>query len=318
MKKIIFTLLVILFGLNLVKGQVWVQPGAVWHYDYWLPLNGFDKMEYEKDTLIQGRICQKITTMDYWFVKNHLGQTVLIGPSKLKDQFTSVSGDTVFWWNNNNFFVLYNFGASIGDNWVVSVVNPGGTYAECDDTSRIFVTDTGSVVINSVRYRTITLEPSSNSAIGFRGKYVERFGLMSTVYDQFQTLFPDRYQCDSITAVVDWAFFRFKCFQDSTFPLYNPHTQDCEHLLKTIGIDEPEAEPVSIFPNPTSGDIFIYDKIKREKIADVYSYQGVLIQRFYLSKEDSRINLSEFPAGVYFILVNCNQGQSQSFKIIKE
>jgi hypothetical protein len=319
MKKTFFTLMLILLGLNFVKSQVWVQPGAVWHYDYWFPgVGGFLKMEYEKDTLIQGRVCQKITTLDYKFMHNQYGQTILLGPHKNADQFTSVSGDTVFWWSNNDFFVLYNFGASIGDNWIVSLVNPGGLSAKCDDTSRLFVTDTGSMVLNSVRYRTITVEPSPNASIGIKGVIVERFGLVNTDWGEFQTLFPYGYQCDSLAAVVDWGWFRFKCFQDNAFPLYNPFTEGCEHLLTTIGMEEPEFLPVKLYPNPTSGLLMIHTPGHPEKMAEVYNFQGAMVKTLVLRDEVSSIDLSDLPKGIYWIVLQTHLSQRQSFKVIRE
>ena len=36
------------------------------------------------------------------------------------NHYTSVSGDTVFYLKNDQFYVLYNFGANIGDQWIIA------------------------------------------------------------------------------------------------------------------------------------------------------------------------------------------------------
>lgn len=310
----------VILGFSLAgTGQVWIDPGAVWHYDYWtIGSGGFLKMEYEKDTMIQGRTCQKIITHVYTFGMDQWGKIFLLGKFRWPDEFTTVSGDTVFYWRDNQFFVLYNFGAAIGDQWIVSVGNPGGFSEKCDDTSRVMVTDTGHVAINGKSYRYITLEPTSNSPVGLVGTYAERFGMMNTTYNNFQYMFPYGFQCDSITAIVEWYFTRFKCFQDSSFALYNPFTEDCEHILKTIGIEEVEEQRVTVYPNPTSGTVYIANAVEGDKLIEVFNYQGALVKRHRLSGTESHINLSDLPGGVYFMLLKTESAEVQSFKIVKE
>ncbi|MFO7721834.1 MAG: T9SS type A sorting domain-containing protein [Bacteroidales bacterium] len=319
MKRMVYVFVFLLIGFS-GTGQVWVDSGAVWHLDFWtVGWGGFWKMEYEKDTMFQDRLCQKIATHEYLFTKNMQGQTFLIGPKKIAENFTSVSGDTVFYWNGLGFFVLYNFGASIGDSWIIADENPYslGISELCDDTSRIIVTDTGSVEINGARYRTITVEPSSNSSIGIVGTYVERFGLLNTAYGEFQMLFPGPFQCDSMTAYVEWYFFKFKCFQDSSFALYNPSGQDCEYLLTTIGIEEPEAQKMTLYPNPVQDFVYIMDPVAGPKSVELYNYQGAMLKRYLLSGDENRVDLSELPQGVYLIVIKALNAQDQVFRIIR-
>ena len=84
--------------------------------------------------------------------------------------FTSVSGDTVFYLNNNQFYVLYNFDASIGDQWIITE-NPNAEF--CNPVSSVQVTDTGSVFINGQIRRTITLETLTTGEVGIDG--IERY-----------------------------------------------------------------------------------------------------------------------------------------------
>jgi hypothetical protein len=61
MKNLLFILFLTLFSFNAI-GQVWIDSGAVWHYDVGLGYAfGFDKHEYSQDTIIESKNCQKIT-----------------------------------------------------------------------------------------------------------------------------------------------------------------------------------------------------------------------------------------------------------------
>ena len=73
---------------------------------------------------------------------------------------------------------LYDFGASTGDRWVISNESDhSGGY--CNDTSRVTVTNTGSIEINNEMYRFIELEPVEGSPMALEGVYVERIGGIS-------------------------------------------------------------------------------------------------------------------------------------------
>lgn len=309
MKNIHFVLFLTLFSFNSI-GQVWIDTGAVWHYDYWtIGGFGFEQYEYTQDTIIDSKNCQMITGTRYVFGQNWEGNAFLLGIHDLGNQFTYVSGDTVFYLNNGEFFILYNFGASIGESWIISTISP---QSECDDTSRIVVVDTGIVTLNSVDYRFITVQPTSNSSMGFSGKYVERFGNMDTTFAPFQYLFPNGFQCDSLTSLSEWIFYKFKCFEDRSFTLYNPSSQDCQYFLTHLGFPELNQNDFLCYPNPTSGLINIkLDCVKNIEIANQIG------QVIFTGNNKMNIDLSEHPNGIYFIKITTNDKTIVS-KIIKQ
>jgi hypothetical protein len=314
MKKINFILFLTLFSFNSF-GQVWIDSGAVWHYDYWnIGYWGFSKYEYVKDTLVQNHNCQMITGESYSFANNQYGDVVILSHDYYPNQFTYVSGDTVFYLNNGEFFILYNFGASIGDKWVLSTSNPGGL---CDDTSRIIVTDTGKIIINSIAYRFITVQPTSNSPLGLKGMYIERFGNLDSGFAPFQYLFPGGFQCDSMVYCPEWNFNKFKCFEDSSFTLYNPSLQDCEYYLTYLGIPETNRHELICYPNPTSGILNIDNTFHGDQLVEIYNYQGCLLRKFKLNSNLNSIDISDLKNGIYFLKF---QFKTDNFvyKIIKE
>ena len=109
-------LLVILTVSMTSTSQVWVEQNANWHYDYWnIGYAGFYEMEYVQDTMVGGVLCQQLETTSYQFGYNQTMTLNLINTFSFPTQFTYVSGDTVFYWNENQFFTYLNFGSNIGD-----------------------------------------------------------------------------------------------------------------------------------------------------------------------------------------------------------
>lgn len=314
MKKINLILFLTLFSFNSF-GQVWIDSGAVWHYDYWnIGCGGFNKFEYVKDTLVQNHNCQMIVCESYSFTYNQYGDIVLQYHAYYPTQFTYVSGDTVFYLNNGEFFILYNFGASIGDKWVISTTNPWGV---CDDTSLIEVVDTGKITINSINYRYIKIQPTSNSPIGLYGTYVERFGNIDSSFAPFQNLFPGGFQCDSMTSSVEWDYTKLKCFKDNSFTLYNPSGQDCEYYLTYLGIPETNRHELICYPNPTNGILNINNTFNGDRLVEIYNYQGCLLRKFKLKSNLNSIDISDLKNGIYFLTF---QSKTDNFvcKIIKQ
>jgi hypothetical protein len=322
MKKVYFIIFALLFNCT-AFGQMWIDSGAVWHYDYkGLGFWGFQKYQYEKDTLIQNHNCQKIANESYTFTKNQYDIVVLMEHNHYPNQFTYVSGDTVFYLNNNEFFVLYNFGASIGDTWIISTTNP---YGVCDDTSRIEVIDTGKMMINSVNYRFIKVQPTSNSPIGFMGTYVERFGNIDTTFYvnntfwPFHYLFPGSFQCDSLTSMVEWNFIKLKCFEDHSFSLYNPSSQDCEYDLTHLGISEKKERNLkNISPNPFTSSTQIYlDKTYHNISLDVYDIQGkLMLQKQYTDCDRIQLSRNGLGNGLYFLKLTMDDRWVETGEIV--
>lgn len=314
MRKIIFVLSFV-FITFYSNAQVWIDSGAVWHYDYSdIGYGGFVKYTYEKDTLIMDHLCQKITHSTFTFYFDIQGILHYMGETIWATNYTYVSGDTVFYYQNDHFFVLYNFGASVGDTWVVSTTNELGF---CNDTSIVEVIEIGNMMINGTSYRYITLQPTPNSSVGLDGKYVERFGCLIANNGGVHTLFPSIYQCDSMPFIVDSPWSDFKCFEDQSFPLYIAVGEDCEELFEHVGIPEQANNGVTCFPNPTEGIINFQDTIHENYDLDLYTIQGSLIQRFKITSNNSSIDISHLPNGVYLLIAKPNQKTSFVQKIVK-
>lgn len=95
--------------------QTFAPVGATWYYDEGFAFSGdisFMKFVSEKDTLIEGKLCQKI-------VKYRRSGCI----DSRDIEFLSSVDDTIYFFNPvvNKFEILYNFDANKGDKWCVTV-----------------------------------------------------------------------------------------------------------------------------------------------------------------------------------------------------
>ena len=279
------------------QAQTWVENNAVWHYDFWnIAMGGFYKISYTNDTLMNGVTAQHLKHERYVFVQNGPGGPIIQnGPPTTWDNYTYQSGDTVFWWDGNQFEILFDFGAQIGDSWMIASTAPSWSDPMCQDTSFVEVVNTGIETINGGNYRFIDLEGVGYSPIGLYGRYIERFGGPGYIFPWYRT-------CDSMT-VAELDMLTFKCFEDDSFSLYNPSGQDCEYYLTHLGASEQVDLSISIYPNPVSRDLHVTLPGEFELI--IYDLLGNKMLQMK-SLDNIVLDLSQYNNGFYYIDISQN------------
>lgn len=308
--KRLFLFFLSVFTFLSVSAQVWIDNGAVWHHEFWQPfITGYIEMWYDRDTLIDGINCQVIERTDYKFYDG--GDWT--DESERPMQITYVSGDTVFYRRNETFFVLFDFSAEIGDSWVVAT-DPSEDYPDCDEISVVEVIDTGTVEINGTEYRYLDIQPTSNSPYGLLGRYVERFGLISTGLERFRYQFPSEYECAGIPDDVptEFGYSGFLCFEDDSFELYNPTDNSC---TKVVSVFEEERVIVSLYPNPATDYLEV---TAPSQINEIYIYNSAGKQMKYeiINANYAWLDLSNLSAGFYVIDVKTQSGENEKSTFI--
>lgn len=244
MKSLIFALF--LSTAFTVSAQVWGNEGATWHYQ-WGGLSLFDGLftiTYEADTVIDGYSSQIIKTKREYFYPNNT-----VGPVTIFTDFTRYSGDSVFWYKDSSFFLMFDFGATIGDSWVVH--NDHGSDPYCDSVSLVNVIDTGTVVINGQVLRYLDVQRSPNSNYGYSGRIYERMGSIAGGFSGY--FWPTKFECDS--AIYEYIYWEFNCYQDDAFNLYSPSAGMC-NPFEDVGVIELSSNEKSILK--------MYDLLGRE------------------------------------------------------
>lgn len=85
-------------------------------------------------------------------------------------------------------------------------------------------------------------------------------------------------------------------------------------LVATLSTDENQIAQLSVYPNPTSDNIYIKAENQQIQNVKIYDMSGKLLK---VSGKISKVPFSDFPAGVYIIRVETTLG-IKTFKIIKK
>ena len=89
-------------------------------------------------------------------------------------------------------------------------------------------------------------------------------------------------------------------------------------LESTVGIHEGSSSAVKIFPNPAGGQLHVVSELKIISYS-VYSVFGqLLINHQHTSGRIQRIDLSDLPAGIYFLNLQSASNKWERFKFVKQ
>lgn len=293
MKQLIFFLF--LFISYFQHAQIWVKPNATWHYDFsTISYGGFMKIQHVADTIIESKNAMVLETTINAFTANQNGVISFYFSDTLQRNYTNVNGDTVFYWKNNKFEVLYNFTEVAGGGWML------GSESEemnmCNDTSNVDVMSEEIVNISGTNYKSLTLQSTESSPYKFVGKFNERFGAYEG-NSPWSFLFPNFASCDP-GIVVEYYTFWFKCFQDDEL-FYNPSGEDCEYYLNHLGLAGLENNGVKISPNPVNSNENV--TINAQGNYTIVDIQGKAIQKGTI--ENNSVQLINVESGIYFFIL---------------
>jgi len=285
------------------KGQNWAAPGAVWHYSFTnFGYDGYVKIIHTGDTVISGKTCDILqkTRFGYNYF-NSVFDTVYLG-----EDFTYIQNDTVFYFRNNQFFILYDFNATVGDSWIVSGWNIPTPCTNNTDT--VSVDSISNIIINSDTLKVLYVSPlyPADWTFGwwqnpFNRRVVEKIGCLAY-------MFPEPY---CVTDLSEGGYFR--CYSDSSGWSYQTGiSPSCDFIL---GINEMENNfSFSISPNPSSGIFTISCSEKIEGIEIV----NLLGEKVSSGSENQEIDLTKESKGIYFVRVWDGEGNYSVQKIIIE
>lgn len=231
-RSFLFYLLAAFTGIT--QAQPWCPPGATWHVSTAsLASSGYVQYTYDGDTLVGGRMAQRITgtgyTIDY----------TVMPPDTFPvngDRFTAVDNDVVFLWTSMSgtleWDTLYWYGAVPGDKWF-----PAGTDNACGPPLAINmfqVVDTSTVMVGGYPLRQLNVMggPSLTPY-----PILERLGAPGAVFMEFPLC-------------IVWEYGELlRCYSDQDLSYVDPNwNYSCD---SGVGIDEEQAVyAISVHPTP--------------------------------------------------------------------
>jgi len=187
---------------------------------------------------------------------------------------------------NNQFYGQYN--------------GPAGTLGKFKgDVAR-------SVFYMAVRYNGLAI------VNGYPETTVGQFGDLETLLDWHRNDPPDDYEMNRNNVVYTWQYNRnpFIDYPDLVEYLWGNRVGQVWN--GPLAIEEKNSLPIKIFPNPTTGEIYI-NGILRDCFLEVFSIEGRKLESFNI-KNNTAINLN-LSSGIY-ILKMTSEGKMKTQKIV--
>lgn len=294
MKTNLIVLLLTLIWLNGFSQAEFAPIGSEWYYSqyesYNPPQANFIKHTCIKDSTIEGKMVKVIQKTKF----------KRSGATNLGYEYLYQHGDTISYWKNGEFHVLYNFSLSNGDSMLLYSEMPD----YCENKNPYGWVEIGSVhttTINNHVLRAYGVTPKKGSTWDFGiDPIIEKIG--SIYY-----LIPQNYGC-----IVDQpGIGSLRCYSDPELGVFHYQYEDlpCDTIttfpdgVRTFT----KSSPIKLYPNPVVKDLIIECKDKRNSdyILNIFDLSGKLVQsqNFCPGK---KIDLSFLHQGLFQITIYNN------------
>ncbi|MNK24823.1 hypothetical protein D3C87_431380 [compost metagenome] len=284
-------------SLHSLAQSVWIKDNAMWHYKYinfGTPGSGYIKIWDDGDVVIHNKVCSNLKAQRHHFMNWGPQQEMTEFVSSYIEAAVYVSNDTVFYWDQDHFSVLYDFSAQVNDHWLLQT-GADTTINSCNDTSMAVVHAVGTINLDGQNYTELVLGASNGSGVYLAGRANARFGSSQAYLLPFPT------NCNS--TIVEFDAVSLVCFQDDEL-YYNPTGETCEYYLS---VNNRVKITVSVFPNPSVGKFELLSEIPLKKIK-VMNVLGAVLKEFDSNLTLTEIDLSEMPQGTYYLNIEDSNG----------
>ncbi|PID88313.1 MAG: hypothetical protein CSB06_00735 [Bacteroidia bacterium] len=299
-----------LVSLNM-NAQQWYPGNANWIFNKQellsFPAHGYIKYSVIKDTIISDTTAKLITidTLHY------------NGEKSVKDSlFMYESNSRIYFWNGNQFKLMYDFNLNVGDTLSVDI-----DILNCDSVSPIIVDSISNMNLNGqdlkVQHISYTL-------------YAEgQYGFNSTISEQLvERIGSEKHFIFSPSCIIEdeFTYSGLRCYNDNTISYKNEWWKNhfpeiaCDSLLNatTTNIKETIKGEFLISPNPTNDFVTISNRnvFADDFYIELYNLSGEQLDRIFC-KNTATIDLNKYQSGVYIIKIYQNSTTVYTFKIIK-
>jgi hypothetical protein len=251
--------------------EPFAQAGAEWHYTFLTDNPAqvvFKTISHVSDTLIDEKLCSKMLEQDY---QQSAGS--------IKHHYMYRVNDSVFFFEDGEFRLLYGFGAEAGDTIQLGYSTASG------DPLQMIIDSTGTIMVGGEPRKLQYITCGDGLFIEF-GKHVIE-GIGSTSF-----MFP----------TVDMSHDGpLRCYSDNSTPLFiNTLTwngQDCGELI--LSTNEQALSHINIYPNPAN-DIIKINGLNNEASYRIITTGGTVIMEGRVNNTGI-ININSLKSGMYFL-----------------
>ena len=263
------------YRINITQAEPYVEifpRGTEWYYEI-KHVNGditYQHLEYASDTTINSRRTKILVETNTMYDKTEW----------IDHEYIYEDGDQIYWWNKETetFTLLYDFGAEVGDEWVID----GGWY-----TITVHVDAAHTVTYKSETYRVLSV---SDPSYLFTGDIICGIGHTKSFFPE--TPMAKDYEVDGL-----------RCFWQDGELVLNTGEEDCDAIYNTIHMEVEETADTTflVYPNPTNGLLVVLSKNAREY--RITNLLGQTVKSGSITAEPQQIDIHDLTEGMYFIIV---------------
>ena len=259
----------------LYEEEQYFPRGTEWYYEI-KHLNGditYQHLEYASDTVVNKKRTKILVETNTMYDKEQW----------IDYEYIYEDGDKIYWWNKDleDFTLLYDFGAEVGDEWEVN----GGWF-----TITVHVDDVQTVTYNGKTYKMLSVSDVSHL---FTGDILCGVGHM----DHF---FPES------PIAKDYEVDGLRCFWQDGELVLNMGDEDCDAVYYEIhSVEENSEVTFKVYPNPTDGLLHIVETQCIASLPSEYRITNLLGQTLLSGVLDGEIiDVSVLSNGIYFLKIN--------------
>ena len=270
---------------NRVPTKDYDLAGAEWYYEI---ENGdgsitYQHLEYAADTTVNDKTVVIIIRTNTLYDK--------AGHSEVTREYVYEEGGEVYWWNKDleEFTMLYDFNAEVGDEWEIKVGTQGLT---------MHVDAVEYVDYDSVFYRMMYVSDLDNL---FSGSILCGVGHLTSFFPEQLMTQGKNYRVDGL-----------RCYWKNGFLTLKYGDKDCDEVYGELhnGIEEngpsTGSGALTVYPNPTH-NVLVVETVCTPSLPDqtyrITNLMGQTLQSGTITAETLQVDVSALPQGMYFISV---------------
>lgn len=257
--------------------------GAEWYYEI---MNDDGSLTYQHlqctgDTTIGNEKPKIIVRTNQIYDKSRRTETT--------HEYVFERNGVVYWWNKalQSFTVLYDFGAEVGDEWVIKVG---------DESFVTRVYEVENQMIDGIPYKKMTIGDANDV---FSGMLISAIGHLTSFFPEKLMNRSKNYRLEGL-----------RCYWLDGDLMLKLGTMDCDEVYEKYHhhVDETDVAGFQIYPNPTDGLLHVVglSHCGSPTGQPEYRLTNLMGQTLMAGRvsESLRIDLSSLPSGIYFITVD--------------
>ena len=309
-KGLVLLMLLAITGFTKAQTHVFAPVGAEWHYGKQTMFTwGYIRINVTNDTIIDGHACSILHKEERGF--NYYNHNLY--HFDLGYEYIAQENDSVLIYRKGRFYKLFDFNANIGDSWII----PGG-----EEDGRVIVCGKGTEIVNGNELRFILIVDEFGSTFGYGNELVGDTLFPPDTIKVLERIGPiGSYLLPVPRNILDYdgECGILRCYSDDIVEVnYSWPFVYCDYIDDDhVGFEENvQISNYGIYPNPTTGMVTIMGKDL--KTAEVFNALGQHMANDKGNGEQLTVDISDLPAGVYFVNITDSEGRKCVKKVVKE